>query len=163
FTSDDHEALLARSPSAYDGAIPAGSGVAAEVFARLAEHLDDDEMRKARDGVLRALAAPCRRAPSAFATLLAAATYADGPVDEVAIVGAKDDPRTAALLAATRGTYFPARAFAWTAAPIETGLPLLDKKGLLAGAPAAYVCKNRVCAAPVGDPEGLRGQLGVGR
>src|SRR5262249_37434848 len=129
FTSDDHEALLARAPSAYDGAIPAGSGVAAEVFARLAEHLDDPSMTQARDAVLRALSAPCRRPPSAFATLLAAAAYADGPVHEVAIVGARDDPRTAALLAAARNVYLPARAFAWTAAPIENGLPLLDKKG----------------------------------
>ncbi|HEX4825164.1 MAG TPA: thioredoxin domain-containing protein [Candidatus Polarisedimenticolaceae bacterium] len=156
FTSDDHEALLARSPSAYDGAIPAGSGVAAEVFARLAEHLGGEEMSKARDGVLRALAASCKRAPSAFATLLVAATYADGPVIEVAIVGAKDDPRTAALIAASRNAYFPARAVAWTAAPVEQGLPLLEHKTLLAGAPAAYVCKNRVCAAPVGTPDALK-------
>jgi uncharacterized protein YyaL (SSP411 family) len=159
FTSDDHEALLARTASVHDGAIPAGSGVAAEVFARLAVHQGDAALREARDAALRALAPAVRRVPSAFATLLAAAPYAEGATVEVAIVGPADDPRTRALLGAIRETYLPARAIAWTGAPVDGVSPLLDRKGLVGGRPAAYVCRNYVCAQPATDPAALKGAL----
>jgi uncharacterized protein YyaL (SSP411 family) len=155
FTSDDHEAILARSSSVHDGAIPSGSGVAAEVFARLAVHLDDAVMREARDATLHALAPACRRAPSACATLLGSAAYADGPVFQLVVIGPADDPATQALLAAVRSAYFPARAIAWSAAA-GSSLPLLDRKGLVGGKPAAYVCRDSVCAAPVTDANALR-------
>ena len=156
FTSDDHEAILARTASTHDGAIPAGAGVAAEVFARLAVHDDDAAMRSARDATLRALAPACRRAPSAFATLLAAATFADGPVVELVVVGPAADPATRALLNAAQRSYLAARAIAWGDGPGGADRPLLLHKTLVSGKPAAYVCRDRVCAAPVTDPEALR-------
>jgi len=41
FTSRDHEKLLVRNRSLNDGAMPAGSGVAAEALLRVASHLDE--------------------------------------------------------------------------------------------------------------------------
>jgi uncharacterized protein YyaL (SSP411 family) len=38
-------------------------------------------------------------------------------------------------------------------------IPLLAGRGLLDGAPAAYVCRNFACRAPVTDPEQLRAAL----
>jgi uncharacterized protein YyaL (SSP411 family) len=160
FTSDDHEAILARSRSVHDGAIPAGSAVAAEVFARLAIHLDDAAFRKAFDATLRALAPACRRAPSAFATLLSASFYADGPVIEIAIAGPREAEGTRGLLAAARADYLPARALAWVdPAAAGSGLPLLAGKRTVDGRPAAYVCRNYACDAPVVDPGALRRAL----
>jgi uncharacterized protein YyaL (SSP411 family) len=37
--------------------------------------------------------------------------------------------------------------------------PLLDRKGLVGGRPAAYVCRNYVCAQPATDPAALKGAL----
>jgi uncharacterized protein YyaL (SSP411 family) len=156
FTSDDHEAILTRTSSVYDGAIPAGSGVAAEALARLAVHLGDAVFGAAFEAALGALATAGRRAPSAVATLLAASAYADGPVVTIAVAGPSQADETRALLAAARASVLPARALAWCdPADPPGGLPLLAGKAAVAGRPAAYVCRDQSCDPPVADPEAL--------
>jgi len=157
FTSDDHEAILARTRSTFDNAIPAGSAVAAETLLRLAIHLDDASFRKAGLATLAALRPLADRVPSGFATLLNASAYAERKeIPEIAIVGPPEAPGTRALLAAARARYLPARAIAsFDPAAGPSTLPLLAGKALVAGKPAAYVCRNYACDAPVGDPAEL--------
>ncbi len=161
FTSDDHEKLLARTRSTYDDAIPAGSAVAAETLLRLAVHLDDAALRKAGLAALTAMQPMADRMPSAFASLLNASAYANSAgVLEIAFVGPRDAEGTRALLAAARRAFVPAHAFAWfdpAAGPSD--LPLLRGKTLSGGKPAAYVCRNYVCEAPVTDPASLSAAL----
>ena len=45
------------------------------------------------------------------------------------------------------------------AAGAEVGVPLLAGRGLVNGAPAAYVCRQFTCQAPVTTPEQLREAL----
>jgi hypothetical protein len=42
---------------------------------------------------------------------------------------------------------------------LDGGVPLLDGRGLVNGAPAAYVCRQFTCQAPVTTPEQLRAVL----
>jgi uncharacterized protein YyaL (SSP411 family) len=74
---------------------------------------------------------------------------------EVAIVGSSGDAATTALIRAARAAAGPFTTIAvgdptdtqpTDAAPLLTGRPLVD------GAPAAYVCKNFTCDAPITDP-----------
>jgi uncharacterized protein YyaL (SSP411 family) len=44
----------------------------------------------------------------------------------------------------------------------DDSVPLLAGKGLLDGAPAAYVCQNFACHAPTSDAEGLAEALAAG-
>ena len=156
FTANDHETLLARTRSLWDGALPAGSGVAAEALLRIGLLTDDAGLAAEGRKVLVALRPSAARSPSAFTALLAAAAYDGGTAREIAIVGAPDDPATRALVGAARALYLPARAIACGepgAAPRT--IALLADKPLLAGKPAAYVCRNHVCDAPIADPETL--------
>jgi hypothetical protein len=107
-----------------------------------------------------------------------------GPA-EIAVVGPPGDPRTAALhttalLAAPPGAVIALGdgaaagagdgAAAGTAAGAGDGagaagrepaeaVPLLAGRGLVAGAPAAYVCRDFTCRMPVTDPMELRAAL----
>ncbi|HEX6851934.1 MAG TPA: hypothetical protein VF139_11075, partial [Candidatus Polarisedimenticolaceae bacterium] len=161
FTADDHERLLVRTRSLYDGALPSGSGVATEVLARLASHLDDAELRRAAVEILAALRPLVGRAPTAFASLLAAADFVEGPADEIVVAGAPGDPAALALARAAWTTYLPNRTFAF-AVPGEAaaGRPLLEGKTPVSGRAAAYVCRNRTCSAPVTTADALFGILG---
>jgi uncharacterized protein YyaL (SSP411 family) len=160
FTSDDHETLLVRTRSLYDGALPAGSGVAAETLWRLAVHTDDPRLREGAERALVALRPLAAKAPAALTSLLAAADLREGPTPEIVVAGDPDDPRTAALLAEARGTYLPGRVLAL--APRSGGegdLPLLRGKSAADGVPRAFVCRRYACDAPVSDPSALAATL----
>ena len=84
-----------------------------------------------------------------------------GPA-EIAVVGDEDDERTrvlhqAALLAAP-----PGAVLALGDGTLETG-PLLAGRRQVDGAPAAYVCRNFTCRAPVTTPDELRAVLAAPR
>jgi uncharacterized protein YyaL (SSP411 family) len=161
FTSSDHEKLLTRSRSQYDGALPAGSAVAVEVLLRLAVHLDDASLENAALAALKSLAPLTGKAPTAFTSLLAAADFREGPVLEIAVVGDPADETTRSLLGAIRGRYLPNRVVALSRPGGPTdGLPLLTGKSLLRGRPAAYVCRNYACKTPTSDPLSLAKSLG---
>jgi len=162
FTSDDHETLLARTRSVHDGALPAGSGVAAEVLARLAVHTGDDAFAAGAEAALVALRPEVERAPSAFAALLAAADFLAGPTPEIVVAGSLDLPATRALLETVRRVYLPSRVVAWTDGDEDgPGPPLLRGKRAPAGLALAFVCRRTACEAPDADPDALEARLGA--
>ena len=88
-SSDQHEALLARSKDAYDTPIPSANATAARAWLRLAARTGDPAPRAAADGVLSAFRPLVARAPSgtmAFVRVIAdrAALEATGGGAEVA-------------------------------------------------------------------------------
>ena len=160
-TADDGEELLYRPADPADGPSPSGAFAAAGALLSYAALTGSERHRKAALGALRPALAFAGRAPRAAGWGLAVAEAAlAGPV-EVAVVGPPGDRRTAelhrtAVLAAPAGTVLalgdPARAGA-------AAIPLLAGRGLVGGAPAAYVCRSFTCRAPVTDPDALRAEL----
>lgn len=163
FTSDDHEALLTRNRSVHDGALPAGSGVAAGWLARLGDHLDEERFRSAARETFIGLQPAVERSASAFASLLLAAARELQPGLEIAIAGSPDAPETAVLVECVRRRFLPRLTLAAGTGRAVEGLPLFDGRDLLDGKPAAYVCRDRVCEAPVTDAEALDAVLAAGQ
>ena len=163
FTSDDHERLPTRSRSTHDGALPAGAGVACEVLLRLAVHFDDEELRHPALRMLDSYYPMVCRTPSAYASLLIGADFAEGPVSEVAVVGQLDDPSTRALLEVVRRGFRPRLAVALGApGAAHDGLALLAGKTAVEGRPTAYVCRDYACLHPTTEPDELERQLDAG-
>ena len=77
---------------------------------------------------------------------------------EIAIVGDPADPRTGALITAGRAQAGPHTAIA-AGNPADAdgtqAVPLLHDRPLVQDSPAAYVCHNFTCAAPVTEPDAL--------
>jgi len=163
-TARDAEQLVERPKDIMDNAVPSGNSVAVDVLLRLAILTGEDRYRQPAVGVLRQLAEAMARHPQAFGRLLGAADFYVGPVKELAIIGALDQPGTRALLDAARAEYRPNLVIA-LAEPGDAraaDLPLLADRLPLGGKPTAYVCENYVCRQPTTEPEILAEQLRAG-
>jgi uncharacterized protein len=159
-TADDGEQLIYRPADPADGPSPSGVFAVAGALLSYSALTGSARHADAAAQALGVLPAVASRYPRAAGWGLAVTeAVLSGPV-EIAIIGPPDDRRTTALHAA-----------AWHAAPpgavIAVGdgsaghgeIPLLAGRGLLDGAPAAYVCRGFSCRAPVADPEQLRAAL----
>ena len=171
-TADDAERLLYRPQDPADNATPSGWFAAAGAllsYSALTGSQRHSDAARAALLLLPALAG--RFARAAGWGLAVAEAYLSGPV-EIAIVGDPADPRTQALHR-TALTVAPPGAVIATGPPGdgaggagEAGgvggarVPLLAGRGLVGGVPAAYVCRDFTCRAPVTTPEELRAALG---
>ena len=149
FVADDHEALLTRNHSTHDGALPAGSGVAAGWLARLGDQLDKETFRSAARRTRIELRSAAQHSASAFSTLLLAADRELRPELQVLIAGSPEAPETAVLVQCVRRRFLPHLTFAAGTGEAVRGLPLFEGRHPRNGKPAAYVCRDRVCGAPL--------------
>jgi len=161
----DGEVLAVRARDLMDNATPSGNSLAVELLIRSADLFGEERHRDIAHRVLDREAGFMARFPAAFGRLLGALdrTVAD-PV-EIAIVGARDDARTLALLQAALKPYMPHRTIAGTAPgeDLPHRLPVLEgrDRGPEPGTePVAYVCERYACKAPVSDAVALAVQLG---
>jgi uncharacterized protein YyaL (SSP411 family) len=161
FTADDHEELLARPRSVYDGAVPSGTSMMVEALLRLSLLLDRPEWRQTAERTLSGLAESLAEAPGGHHRMLAAIDWITDTPIEIAFVGGRETTEGMRLLEAVRGKYLPNSAVAWLdpaapgAAEVEAFVALLRGKTPIGGKPAAYVCRNYACRKPVTTAEEL--------
>lgn len=150
-TSDDHEALVMRPRSVQDNVVPSGSAMIAYDLLRLTGWTAETRYEDAALGVYRALGAVLGEYPLAFGQMLIGLDFWLRRPVEVALVGDPAQPEIMAMLKVVREPYRPRAVVAL--APGNAGpdaVPaLLRTRTLRDGSPAAYVCENFVCAAPV--------------
>jgi hypothetical protein len=160
-TGHDHEALIARPKSVFDNAIPAGNSVAVEVLQRLALVYDKPSWSEKAARVLRGMAEPMTRYPTAFGRLLSALDFALARPQEVAIVGEVLGRDTQALVATVRARYRPNTIVALREPGARENVQpaLLRSRGLIDGRATAYVCERYACQQPVTTPQELAAQL----
>jgi uncharacterized protein len=159
-TADDGERLIYRPSDPADGPSPSGTFAVAGALLSYSALTGSSRHREAAAGALGVLPAIASRYPRAAGWGLAVAeALLSGPA-EIAIIGAPGDERTAALHATALHAAPPGAVIAIGAGgPGQDEIPLLTGRGLLDGAPAAYVCRDFACRAPVGDPDRLRAAL----
>jgi hypothetical protein len=158
-TADDGEQLVLRPRDPADNAAPSGWLAAAQALLTYSAYTGVMDYRRAAERALAVAAALAERAPRGVGWGLAAGeALLDGP-REVAIIGPGDDPRTLALHeVALLGT---APGLVVAVGPEGSDVPLLRDRPLVAGAPAAYVCRQFACEAPVTDLPGLARSVGA--
>ena len=163
-TADDETdavvARVGRPREPADGPTPSGSSAAAGALLTYAALTGSVRHRAAAEEAVRdglALATRFPRAAGAALSVLEA--LLDGP-REVAVVGPRDDPRTAALHDAALRSNAPGLVVAVGEVDSgDDGRELLRDRPLVGGAPAAYVCRGFVCARPTTQVDELAGQL----
>jgi len=158
-TANDDEQLIFRPADPADNATPSGTFAVAGAllaYSALTGSARHREAAEAALGVLPGIAARFPRA--AGAGLATAEALLSGPA-EIAVIGPATDDRTHALHQTALHAAPPGAVLALGDGTSAGDIPLLEGRGLVAGAPAAYVCRQFTCQAPVTTPEQLRQTL----
>ena len=164
-TAAEDEPLIFRPADPADNATPSGTFAVAGALLRYSALAGSARHRDAAAAALGPLGGIAARFPrAAGAGLAVAEAWLAGP-PEIAVVGSPGDERTRALHRTALHAAPPGAVLALGDGTVpadsgdagsEVGVPLLAGRGLVNGAPAAYVCRQFTCQAPVTTPEQLR-------
>jgi uncharacterized protein len=153
-TAAEDEALIFRPADPADNATPSGAFAVAGALLGYSALTGSARHREAAGAALGVLPGIAARYPRAAGMGLAVAeAWLSGPA-EIAVVGGPDDERTRALHRTALHAAPPGAVLALGDGNPETpsAIPLLEGRGRLDGAPAAYVCRQFTCQAPVTTP-----------
>ena len=162
---DSRLSVIKRPQDPTDNATPSGLSAAAGAMLTFASYTGSALHRDAAEGSLGVYDVLADQAPRFAGWGLAVAeALAAGPA-EVAVVGPVDDPGRAELYrTALLGTSPGAVVVAGDPHDAAShAVPLLQDRPLVGGRPAAYVCRQFVCAAPTTDPAQLAAEIGARR
>lgn len=146
FTADDHEALIHRSKTFADEALPAGNAVAAQALVKLGVLLGEGRYIEAAAHTLRAGWLALERVPHAHAALLLALEqYVDLPT----IVIVRGDADEIGTWSDELAKLYAPKRLVFAIPSDAPGLPdaIADKKPLTET--AAYVCRGMTCSEPL--------------
>ena len=154
FTSDDHERLISRSKSAFDGSIPSGNSLATLALLRLFSLTEGQDYLDKAEQTLRLFYDDMERSPFGFSQLLGVLDFHLQRPKQIVLVGDASAPETRQLLARINALYLPNK----TVVCLDPQ-SLADGKGPAAlagkvqvdGKLTTYVCHNFTCSPPATD------------
>ena len=165
FTVTGHDSnILLRMKEDNDSAEPAASSVAALNLARLAAIRNDTELLARAKETVRTFARQLAHFPSALPQMLVTFDFLEDAPQQIVIAGGSDLPKTKALLAEVHRHFLPNKVLL-LADGVESQSYLgetneaIRAMSMVGGKPAAYVCEDFACKAPVTDVKELRGML----
>ncbi|RPJ02635.1 MAG: thioredoxin domain-containing protein [Deltaproteobacteria bacterium] len=157
FWGKENEALIARSKSPYDNAVPSTNSVSVFNLLKLGYLTGQDSLKQKAEQILRLFYGFLSEHPSGFSQMLSGLSFFLGP-EEIGIVGSQTDSRTQAMVKEIYLAYLPDRilSFKDPKEPVKDDwLPFL-KDVKAAEAPAAFVCRGFTCLPPARDEKELR-------
>jgi hypothetical protein len=146
FTADDHEALISRSKSFGDEALPAGNAVAAQALCQLGYLLGEPRYLAAAERTLRASWDALLRYPEGHASMLQALEDFLKPPTLVILRGPAGE--IDAWQRELQAVFDPRRRV--LAVPADmAGLPQALAEKPAGERPLAYICRGLQCGAPL--------------
>ena len=162
FTSDDHESLITRGKAAFDGSTPSGNSAAVMALLRLHSYLGDRRYIAEAEKTLQLFAPFMEKQPFAFSHMLEAADFFQHGSTEIVIIAESGTTQMFEWLKGLGLMYVPNRAI-FVVDPNGADDALLPEaaagKKQIAGRITAYVCRERVCSAPITSLEQLKAEL----
>ena len=154
YTGKDHEQLIARGKDPHDNATPSGNGVAVTALLRLGTLTSDRRILDAAERTMQLFGGLMAQLPMAAGQMLIGLDFWLGPVDEIAVVGDRDNAEVREAIQLLRTGFRPQQIVALrpvdanAAAKAEAAIPLLAGR-TSQGAVTTYICRNFACEAPV--------------
>ncbi|MEO1224825.1 MAG: thioredoxin domain-containing protein [Pseudomonadota bacterium] len=159
YTADDAEALIVRTKTAHDNAVPSGNGTMIAVLSDLSLLTGKEAYRDRAEAIVKSFAGEVNRNFFPLATLLNGAERLARGL-QIVIVGDREDASTTDLMRAVLDQALPDRLMLVISPDddLPTGHPAAGK-GLVNGKPAAYICEHMTCQAPLTEPNAIAGAL----
>ena len=156
-TAAASEPLIVRPREHYDGALPAGNSVAAEVLLKLSRLTGRVDFEVAAEALLASYANAVSGNASQFTRALQAVDFVVGPSFEVVIAVPDALAEAAPFLALLRTAYLPRVVVHVVSSENRAALgrlaPYIMEQVPQDGRPTAYVCKAFACKRPTHDPQ----------
>jgi len=163
FTAHDAEALIVRQKEYYDGAMPSGNSVALSNLIRLARMTGRTRYDEVADRVVEAAGEQVDGQPAGFTGFLLGLSAQVSTPREIVIVGDRTHATTEGMIEAVRDRYLPNTVLLHRppgeSPSIVDLAPYTRSQREVDGVPAAYVCQNFACQAPVTSVEALEQAL----
>jgi len=159
-TSGKDESVVLRMKDDNDSAEPAASSVAAHNLLRLAQIRDKKQWEERAEKTISAFRTTLSRFPSAMPQILVALDFSSRKPRQIVIAGKKDAPETKALLSEVHRHFLPTTILlvadgAEGQKYLGEDLEAIHRMSMVDEKPAAYVCENFTCKAPVIDSNQL--------
>ncbi len=164
FTGKSHEALINRTKSVYDQAIPSGNAIATKNLLRLYYYTGHADYLQRAERVLTLFRQQMEQQPFGCGAMLNTLDFYLRQPQEIVLIGDPAAADTQALLRAIRTTYLPNKTLvqldpqhldaAIDALPLLRDL--LTGKTQAGGNATVYVCHNFTCSLPITDPVALK-------
>jgi uncharacterized protein YyaL (SSP411 family) len=160
-TSGKDKSVVLRMKDDNDSAEPAASSVSALNLLRLAQMTNRGEWRKRGQKTIEAFSPTLSHFASAMPQMLVALNFTLSKPRQIVITGEIENPKTKALINEVHRHFLPTTIL--LLADGAAGQKYLGEKNKairamtpIDGNPAAYVCENFTCKAPVTDSTALR-------
>jgi uncharacterized protein len=160
-TSGKDKSVVLRMKDDNDSAEPAASSVSALNLLRLAQTTNRDEWRERGQKTIEAFSPTLSHFASAMPQMLVALNFSSSKPRQVVISGEIENPKTKALINEVHRHFLPTTIL--LLADGAAGQKYLGEKNKairamtpIDGKPAAYVCEDFTCKAPVTDSTALR-------
>jgi uncharacterized protein YyaL (SSP411 family) len=160
-TSGKDKSVVLRMKDDNDSAEPAASSVSALNLLRLAQIRNDKQLEERGKKTMAAFSPTLSNFASAMPQMLVALDFSLSKPCQIVIAGKSDSPESKALLAEVHRHFLPNKIL--LLADGGEGQKYLGEKNeairamlMVNGKPAAYVCENFTCKAPVTDEKTLK-------
>jgi uncharacterized protein YyaL (SSP411 family) len=166
FTADDHEALIARSKEAYDGALPSGPSVMIHDLLRLAEMTGEESYRGKARRTLALYQPLLERHPQAVARMMWAVDFLESRPREIVLSG-DSDAALAPFLDVLRTGFDPNRVVVVITpdrvAALAKTTAVTEGREPVKGTVSAFVCRDGACKLPISDAMEFANELATGK
>jgi uncharacterized protein YyaL (SSP411 family) len=163
FTAKNHEQLVVRPRSHFDGSTPSGTSVALHALFKLAALTGNQDYEQKALSVLNLYAEHLSRMPDQFAGLINVLDFYLSNKTQIAFVlpsniGAEAEESAKEMLFCLNLKYQPNRVVLVfnEAKASEYGSPLTEGRTAIGGKPTVYICKDFTCEQPVNDLNDLK-------
>ncbi len=158
-TSADHEALISRSKSAFDGSVPSGNSVAAAVLLRLYYATGQPDYLTKAETIFRLFYDTLEHQPFGLSNMLCGLDFYLRRPQEIVLLGDPAAAETTALLGDIHGRFIPNKTLLCfdPERPPRQGVPsFLEGKTQIENTLTVYVCHDFACSLPVTSWEALQ-------